>query len=303
MLDLHRDLLADEVRTNAYRQAIRRYVTSESVVLDLGSGSGILALFACEAGARRVFAVEQQRSAGIGAFLARHLRFSDRLEVIQEHSSNVHLPEPADLLVTETIAAFGLEERILSSVIDARTRLLRPGAAIIPQVLRLFAVPVELPATFGRHVAWWKEKRYGFDLSPMSVFASNAVYGAEVLPDAFLAPPAMVTAIDSATVMDVDVSGHLDFQVERNGMFHGFAGWFAATLAPGVELSNESAGTTHWNHAFLPLEEPVAVEPGARITAEIATHDGMSWRWKGDIDTGSRRVPFDQTTWLAVPPG
>src|SRR5258707_577520 len=123
MLDLHRELLADEVRTNAYREAIRRFVTPESVVLDLGSGSGILALFASEAGARRVFAVEQQSSAGIAAFLARHLKFGERIEVIRERSTNVHLPEPADLLVTETIAMFGLQERILSSVLDARSRL------------------------------------------------------------------------------------------------------------------------------------------------------------------------------------
>src|SRR5437763_857369 len=118
MIDYHRELLADEARTNVYRQAIRRHVTSESVVLDLGTGSGILALFACEAGARRVFAVEERSSSGMAAFLARHLRFSDRIEVIHERSTNVRLPEPADLLVTETMGALGLDERILSSVID-----------------------------------------------------------------------------------------------------------------------------------------------------------------------------------------
>src|SRR5260370_27300039 len=159
MLDVHRDLLADEVRINAYRQAIRRYVTPESVVLDLGSGSGILAFFACEAGARRVFAVEQQPSAAIPTFLSRHLRFGDRIEVIRERSTNVQLPEPADLLLTETIGAFGLEERILGSIIDARTRLLRPGATIVPQSLQLSAVPGGLPAPLARHLAWLKEER------------------------------------------------------------------------------------------------------------------------------------------------
>jgi protein arginine N-methyltransferase 1 len=273
------------------------------VVLDLGSGSGILALFACQAGARRVFAVEQQRSAGIATFLARYLQFGDRIEVIHEHSTNVQLPEPADLLVTETIAMFGLEERILSSVIDARSRLLRPGAAIIPQRLTLSAVPVELPGAFARHVGWWKEERYGFDLSPMSVFASNVLYGAEAMPESFLSPPAVVAAIDFATVADADVSGQARFMVERNGLLHGFAGWFAATLAPGLELSNERAGATHWRHAFLPLDAPVAVEQNAQIELEIATHDGTAWRWKGEIHSGPRSVSFDQTTWLAIPPG
>jgi predicted RNA methylase len=54
MLEVHRGLLQDETRTNAFRDAIRRSVTPDSVVLDLGTGSGILSFFAAEAGARRV---------------------------------------------------------------------------------------------------------------------------------------------------------------------------------------------------------------------------------------------------------
>src|SRR5256885_10154827 len=54
MLDFHRELIADEIRTRAFRDAIHSIVTPESIVLDLGCGSGILSFFACQAGARRV---------------------------------------------------------------------------------------------------------------------------------------------------------------------------------------------------------------------------------------------------------
>jgi predicted RNA methylase len=126
MLEVHRGLLQDESRTNAFREAIRRCVTLDSVVLDLGTGSGILSFFAAEAGARRVFAVDATHSADLAAFLIRHLGFADRIQVIHDRSTNIELPERANLLVTETLGAFGFNEQILSSVIDARARLLNP---------------------------------------------------------------------------------------------------------------------------------------------------------------------------------
>ncbi len=299
MIEVHRELLLDDVRLNAFRDAIRQVVTPDSVVLDIGTGSGILAFFACEAGAKRVFAVEANQSANLASFLARHLGYSDRMEVIHAHSTKVELPEPATLLVTETLGSFGFNERILSSVIDARARLLRPGALIIPQRIDLSVVPVEAPAVYDRHMGWWKRERFGFDLSPLAVFASNVIYVAGIDTDSYLAPPAALIAADLTTIPSAEVSGHAHFDAARAGLLCGFAGWFRATLAPGIELSNEQRGPIGWNHVFLPLESPLAVESGTPIDIELETSDGWSWRWKGRIGS----TPFDQMTLLSAPPG
>jgi hypothetical protein len=298
MLGVHQELLRDAVRTNAYRAAIRHFVNSDSVVLDIGTGSGILSFFACEAGARRVFAVEAQHTADVATFLAKHLGYSDHMEVIHDRSTNIELPEPATLLVTETLGPFGFDEHILSTVIDARMRLIRPGAAIIPQRIDLYVVPVEAPEVFEQHVGWWKRPQFGFDFSPLVVFASNVIYVANVGPASFLAPPALVISADLATVPSSEVSGHARFIAARDGLLCGFSGWFRATLAPGVELSNEIANSTGWNHAFLPLETPRAIEAGASMDIDLECSDGRSWRWRGTI--GSE--PFDQLTLLSAPP-
>jgi protein arginine N-methyltransferase 1 len=297
MLEVHRELLLDEVRVNAYRDALRRVVTADSVVLDIGTGSGILGFLACEAGARRVFAVEDQHSADLAMFLTKHLGYSDRMTVIHDRSTKIDLPEPADVLVTETLGAFAFEERILGSVIDARTRLLRPGATIIPQRVELFVVPVELPIVFDRHISWWKRKPYGFDFSPLATFASNVIYVSNVETGAFLSAPARIIACEMATVESIDVSGDVHFEAARSGLLHGFAGWFRATLAEDVVLSNEQP-TTSWSHAFLPLETPQPVEAGTPVGLKIETSDGKAWRWSGSIGA----TLFDQTTWLAAPP-
>ncbi|MGH9418575.1 MAG: 50S ribosomal protein L11 methyltransferase [Thermoanaerobaculia bacterium] len=298
MLEVHRDLLLDDVRTRAYRDAIRHFVTADSVVLDLGTGSGILGFFACEAGARRVFAVDATHSADLASFLTRQLGFADRMEVIHEHSTKIELPERANLLVTETLGSFAFNEQILSSVINARARLLRSDATIIPQRIDLYLVPVEAPEAFDRFVNWWKKEPFGFDFSPLSVFASNVMYAVNVDAASFLAEPGIVISTDLATVTSTDVSGHAHFNTSRAGTLCGFSGWFRATLAPGIEITNEIPNVTNWNHVFLPLESPLDVEAGTPIDVDLETSDGKSWRWRGQV--GSAR--FDQMTLLSAPP-
>jgi len=296
VLEAHRDFIVDEVRTGAFRAAIRQLVSSDTVVLDLGTGCGPLAFFAAEAGARRVIAIEQQHSADVASFLARHLGYT--IDVIHARSTKTDVPELADLLVTETLGSFGLEERILTSVIDAKKRLLKPGSILIPSALTLVAVPVEMPAEYERLVTTWRTSKYGFDLSPLVVFASNSYYAADVDASHYLADPAETIAISLAAIDDANVRGRAVFSATRGGMLHGFGGWFRATLAPGIELSNARPGETHWRQVFLPVEHPIAVNAGTNIELELESYDGVAWRWRGVV--GSE--PFDQNTWLGAPP-
>jgi hypothetical protein len=297
MLEIHRGLLQDEIRTNAFREAIRRHVTRDSVVLDLGTGSGILSFFACEAGARRVFAIDATHSADLASFLSRQLGYSERIQVFHERSTKVALPEPADVLVTETIGAFAFDERILSSVIDARARLLKPDAVIIPRRVDLYLVPVDDASMYERSVSWWTSKPYGLDLSALAVFASNVVFVGNVGSDSFLAAPEMAITADLTTITTPDVAGSVHFTATRGGLMHGFGGWFRATLVDGIELSNEMPGT-NWEHVFLPLQSPIAIESGTPIDVTLESNDGVMWRWRGTIGDAA----FDQMTALSTPP-
>jgi hypothetical protein len=78
---------------------------------------------------------------------------------------------------------------------------------------------------------------------------------------------------------------------------YGFAGWFRATLADGIELSNEAPGS-NWEHVFLPLPSPVNVDAGTAIDVVLESHDGITWRWRGTIGD----AVFDQMTPLSSPP-
>jgi hypothetical protein len=296
VLDYHRELLADELRTTAFREAILRTVRRGDVVIDLGCGSGILSYFACEAGASRVYAIDSTRMADVTSFLSRHLGFADRITVIQKDSREVELPSRANVLISETLGVTGFDEGIAGSVKDARARLLLPEARIIPERVGAALVPVELDYDYDKYVAFWSEPRFGFDLSALRLFASNSIAFAHIRSGSYLAEPQEPFALTIGE--DTGGSGSVTFTVTRDGVLHGFGSFFTTTLADGITLSNQRARETSWSQAFLPLEFPVEVREGDRIEVALEMDDGRAWRWRGD----AAGEPFDQTTYLSMPP-
>ena len=56
---IHEEMLKDQVRTGSYKNSIllNRHLFKDKVVLDVGSGTGILCMFAVQAGAKHVIGV------------------------------------------------------------------------------------------------------------------------------------------------------------------------------------------------------------------------------------------------------
>src|SRR4030095_1170132 len=93
-------MLSDAVRMDAYVEALRRAVRSDSVVLDLGAGTGIFAILARQFGARKVYAVETNSALELGRTIARENHL-DQIEFIQALSTAVYLPEPATIIISD----------------------------------------------------------------------------------------------------------------------------------------------------------------------------------------------------------
>ena len=117
-LDEHRHYLLDEPRVTAYRRAIHETVRPGDVVLDLGSGTGILGLLALEAGAAHVYAVDAGSMVDVGRRVARANGLDDRITLIRELSTRVELPARVDALVTDQIGRFGFDAGIVPYVLS-----------------------------------------------------------------------------------------------------------------------------------------------------------------------------------------
>ena len=168
----HARMLHDDRRTNDFLAALAKAVRPGDVVLDIGTGSGVLAIAAARAGARHVYAVEASDIADAAARVFALNDMEDRITLVDGWSRQIELPEQADLLVSEVIGNEPFEEEILETTLDARRRLLKPGARLIPHALTLFARPL-LPEAEARQRALgrtalerWRGL-YGIDFEPL----------------------------------------------------------------------------------------------------------------------------------------
>jgi protein arginine N-methyltransferase 1 len=288
IVHFHANLLMDRVRTESFQRTISKVVKAGDVVLDLGSGTGILSFLACQAGARRVYAIESGDVAQLSGLLCAANGVQDRVVVLNDSSYRVTLPEKADVIVTDTFHTFGLQDGLLGSVIDARRRSLKEGGRIVPRTMQLFFVPVELPDIY-RRLEVWSTDLYGFDFSAAREFATNNLYSVPIDPDvfrkAFLGEPAALLTIRFSDADTPNVSGDVTLVSTRPGLLHGLGGWFAAELDEGILLSNSpDIMTVSWKNAFFPLDRPVLVAAGDALKVRIETCNGAAWRWQVELN-------------------
>lgn len=261
LYDDHHAMLADRVRMDAYADAIARVVRPGDRVLDLGAGLGVLGFLALRAGAAHVIAVEKTDSIRLAERLAAQNGLADRMTFFHGSSKDLVLDAPVDVLLSETLGSFGIEENTLDFTLDARRRLLKPAGRLLPQALRLWLAPVCLPDAWER-VDFWRDVQ-GLDFSPAIDELLSRMSPADVAAQDLLARPQVFHDVDLAVHEHVSVRHKLLFPIVRPGTLHGVAGWFEVQLCPQVTLrTGPTDPPTHWRQAFFPLRTPIQVVTG-----------------------------------------
>ena len=133
------------------------------MVLDIGAGPGILTLLACQAGARRVYAVEPDSIIEVARDSVARNGYTDRVELIQAFSTAIDLPEKVDAIVADLHGALPFLSGSLTSMIDARDRFLKPGGFLVPMREASSVAVVNLPDAYRRIVDPWGNS-FGLDL-------------------------------------------------------------------------------------------------------------------------------------------
>jgi len=280
-LNVQRDMLRDNLRLKRFKEAIFQTVRSGDVVIDLGTGTGILAIWAARAGAKRVFAIEETDVAAAAEAVVNKNGLQSIITVLRTNSTLVRLPEPADVLIAELVGHFLFEEGIVEYVSDVRNSLMKPGARIIPTHAGSFLAPISLGRRFGE-VSFWKKWRDP-DLSVIAQLASNSLYVEELPKESLLADPQQVFNVDFLTVQPMTFRAEAAFEVKRHGRMDALGGWFNLFLTSKILISTApGAPKTHWKQCVVPLDRPKRVVPGDVITCQIAIEPfrpGAKWQW------------------------
>lgn len=272
---VHIRMVQDRRRMDAFIRAIEQTVTPDDFVLDIGTGTGVLALAAARAGARRVVAVEASPIADSAQRLFSANPEGARIELLRSHSTDISLNERATVLVTETIGVEAYDEEILSTVSDARKRLLTPDARIVPASLHIIACPVMLPNhvrdlwRFSPNLATRWHAWYGFDFSPLTSMSPGSARHCVPWSDARQMEPLAESIEVSGGSIDDPSHQHFDrqvaFTIRTGGEVDAVAMIFRAVLAPDLELSNDpwaQSSPTSWACRTVLLERPQPVQAG-----------------------------------------
>jgi protein arginine N-methyltransferase 1 len=301
-------MIADSARMDAYVEALRRSVTHDSVVLDIGAGTGIFSLLACRFGARKVYAIEPANAIQVAREIAAANGYADRIEFIQKLSTEITLPEQADVIISDLRGLLPFLGLHVSSIVDARTRLLKPGGTLIPQYDDLWVAIVEAEETYNEYLSPWE--KYEFDMTAARRIVTNTAGWRlkNVSSNILFAEPQLWARLDYRTLDDPDVCGKSNFTVYHDGVAHGLLVWFDATLIDGVGFSNapgaESAAKVY-GRSFFPFSSPIELNAGDQVNVRFEARlvsDDYIYRWETTV-TSSRepqrtKAQFNQSTFF-----
>ena len=301
------DMIADKVRMDPYVYALKAAVEPGSVVLDIGTGTGMHALLACKFGARKIYAVEPNDAIHLARELAVENGYADRIEFIQDTSTHVTLPEKVDVIVSDLRGVLPLNEGHIPAIIDARERFLAPGGVLIPKRDTIWVSLVEARAVYHELTAPWNDP-YGMSMAAAEKVVLND--WSDENPDTFstrnlLMEPQIWAEIDYWTIDTPEVeSSRIIERASRAGTAHGLLIWFDGEIADGIRVYNgpdaEKAAEVY-GYGFFPLLKPVAIQEGDAITLDIKSkyiREQYAWSWhtriQSDEKTGIIKANFEQ---------
>lgn len=293
----------------AYTEALRRAIQPGAIVVDIGTGTGVLALLACRYGAKRVYAIEASDTIEVARDVARDNGLADRIHFIEGWSSQVTLPETADVVVSDLRGVLPLFERHLPSIVDARRRFLGRGGALIPARDIVWLAVATATDLYEPYLHPWERNDHGLDLRAVRPLVTNGWHRCRVDRRQLLLEPQPWAALDYATLEHFDVTGSVTWVAADAGTAHGLVAWFDAELGPDVAFSNApGAPEAIYGQAFFPLSDPVTLAAGdtvsVAVTATLVGRDYV-WSWTTRVHGGGRggqlKAEYRQSTFLGAP--
>lgn len=268
-LDEHRLYLSDRNRIDAFTRALAEVIQPGDVVLDLGTGTGVLGMLACRAGAARVYAVDSGPMAGLAREIVRANGLDGRMTVLRAHSTQTDLPEKVSAIVTDQIGNFGFNAGLFEYMADARARFLAPGGRTVPGWVELWIAAAEYPP-LREQIDFWQQRPAGLDYGPAADVARSTGYPLPLEASHLLSAGAVAMRVEPPDAVTT-LTATVQTTIGRDGSADGIAGWFRAGLSSSVTLTNAPGEPQRINRrpVMLPFTTTHAVTRGDQLDIKL----------------------------------
>ncbi|AKF85128.1 protein arginine N-methyltransferase 1 [Myxococcus fulvus] len=299
----HHRMLYDTVRVHAYRSALFRHAQGQ-VVLDVGTGTGLLAILAAKAGARHVYAIDESAIAEVALEMYAENGVADRITLFHGNSRDVELPERANVIVHELLNVDPFGENLLPAMQDATRRFLAPGGRLIPHRIEAMCVGVQMtePVSSGQRMLREAENLddfYGLSFRPVlqrlreayDVAGPNFDLGGMNVPpgppQTLLTKPCVLRDVR----LDQDLTEAMDeapvesvLEANAPGTLGGVALYFRAHMDEHTVLSTSpTAPATCWGFLVKEFRERVQVKAGDKVRIRSSLQRSHGHRFKVEL--------------------
>ena len=275
---IHHEMLSDTVRTESYRDALLRNPARlrDSAVLDIGCGTGILSMFAAQAGAGSVVGVDCSDIIYKAMDIIRENKMEDRVTLVKGKLEELELPrEKFDVIVSEWMGYFLLYEGMLDTVIAARDKLLAPGGTMLPNRCTLDICALSDHERYDAYVGKFWSEVYGLKMNCMR---------APILEEASVEViPGRCVASDSVSVLDLDIntcsiadtqfSAKFELKIKDDCELTGLCGYFDIFFdlveAPIMFSTGPHVKATHWKQTVFYLPDKMKVKKDEVLQCSI----------------------------------
>ncbi|CEG49662.1 protein arginine n-methyltransferase 7-like [Plasmopara halstedii] len=305
-------MLRDKDRNDCYERGIKRAIAKfkatrnrDPLVLDIGTGTGLLSMFAARHGAEHVYACEMFKPMAEIAHQVAQANYPDKITVFPLRSTDLkvlpendhdrdpkimyHLPRRADLLVSELFDSILLGEAVVPTIRHAMEHLLTSDAMIVPERATVFAQIIECDPIY--HFTSFQMKSSGPKLA-RSDTAWQCQGGKPAIPVHFrafekhsrqLSNPTTVLKFDF-TKLTTEVAGFNEtvVNVVNTGTIDAVLMWWQVSFDEDnhIVYSTEMGAQNwqdHWVQVVFPLVGKVQACPSEKIVLRAHYDDIRIW--------------------------
>lgn len=294
-------MLLDKNRTLKYKYAIFKAIQPGDVVIDFGCGTGILGFFALQAGASRIYAIEETSIIDYAYQLAIKNGYEDRIKFINKLGKEINeqdIPEQVDIIISEPFSNLLLEGDLWSSI-EYLKKFLKPTGIILPESGTLYIAPVRSPPRVFQEAQFIEGKNvYNIDFGdlPRIVF-----YSSSLASDAWLTEPQQLLHLQLLEDRLQDsFSNSVKCNITNAGKLYGVELFFKANLFNDTSLSSKEQGLYS---AWQPLFAPSSIQPSLlpkdslEITVKNIVVNSFRQLWYFTYKHHSQLLPLNAGWW------